>query len=452
MQSQKRSGRMGEKLPPHNEEAEQWILGGILMEGEEALYRVTPVLKAEYFYRPSHRSIYEACHAVALKGLPIDLLTVKRELEVKGLLTYCGGAPYLAALVDDVPTAANIEGAAKLVREQWVLRRLREECLRTIQAIDAGDEEGPTLLAGTQSRLLDIDLTEEEGPEALYPVALRLKEDLERAAQEPEGYLGLSTGFIALDNALWGLHPGELIVLAGRTSMGKTTLAMEIAKHLASTGHPALVFSLEMTKRELSGRVWANLSGINPRELRRKGPKDWERLARGLSQLENLRLYVDQKRPLTFAELRARAYRARILYKIELIVVDYFTLIPSFGVGRPSENRHEELSRISKGLKHLAGELKVPILLLSQINRQSETRNDHRPHLRDLRECGALEEDADVVLFLHRPSLFDPLEDEDRVEVIIEKHRSALPTLVELRFNTQLDRLEEAIPRRVDLT
>ncbi len=432
-----------EKLPPQATEAERAVLGGILLEPEAAT-RAIEVVLPEAFYHPAHARIYRAMVALFVKHEPIDVMTLSEELRKSGDLESAGGIAFLTELVDSVPSAANIEHYAKIVLDKYILRQLisassniARECYRAEK--DAGsilDEAEQKIFRVSESRI-------SQGFAHIKDILKERFEEIQRVHESRESITGLSTGFIDLDKFTAGFHPGDLVIIAGRPSMGKTSFALNIAQHVGlDEKKPVAIFSLEMSKELLVQRLLCSEAQVDAQKVRRgfTSAKDIERLTSAAGLLSESPIFIDDTPAITTLDIRARARRLKVERDISLIVVDYLQLARTSG---KIENRQQEISLISRTMKALAKELGVPVVALSQLSRAVEARGgEKRPMLSDLRESGAIEQDADLVLFLYRPEFYDPgdPEKEGKAELIIGKQRNGPTGTVDLMFEKQYTR------------
>jgi len=437
------------RTPPHSIEAEQSVLGGLLLDNA-AWDRIADLVGTDDFYRNDHRLVFAAISRLIDGSKPADAVTVFESLRSTNKADEAGGLSYLNALAQNTPSAANIRRYAEIVRERAVLRRL----------VTAGDEIATSALnpAGRDTKQI-LDEAEskvfriaEEGARGrqgfieiqplLTKVVERIQELFERA--NPSDVTGAPTGFADLDSKTSGLQPGDLIIVAGRPSMGKTSLALNMGEHVAiDQGMPVAVFSMEMGASQLALRMLSSVGRLDQQRLRtgRLLDEDWPRLTTAIQKMHEAPLYIDETPALTAIDLRARARRlSRTCGKLGLIIVDYLQLMSASGQG---ENRATEISEISRGLKALAKELSVPVVALSQLNRTVEQRTDKRPVMSDLRESGAIEQDADVILFIYRDEVYNPdTNDKNVAEIIIGKQRNGPIGRVNLRFDGQFTRFE----------
>ncbi len=440
-------GSSYERVPPQNVDAEMSVLGGMMLS-KDAIADVIEILRSADFYRPAHASVYEVVIELFGRGEPADAVTVGAELKKKGELERIGGLPYLHTLVATVPTAANAAYYARIVREQAQLRSLVEAGTRIVQlgyTTDGADVEGLINLA--QSEVFAIsEQRQTTDYTTLEEIVPDLYEELERNANRDGGLDGVPTGFSELDSKLNGLRAGQMIIIAARPGGGKSTLAMDICRSAAVHNNMASAyFSLEMNRTELSMRLLAAESRVFLDRMI-KGEletRDWQAIARTLDKISQAPLIVDDSPNMTMSEIRAKSRRMKQQHGIQLIVIDYLQLLTSGG--KAVESRQQEVSEFSRSIKLLAKELEIPIVAVAQLNRDSERRNDRRPQVADLRESGSLEQDADVVLLIHRDDMFN--KDSDRrglAEIIIGKQRSGPTGTLELEFQGQYARFAES--------
>ena len=437
------------RIPPHSLEAESSVLGGLLLDNN-AWDRVGDVLIDSDFYRYEHRLVYAAIGKLINETKPADVITVYEELQRQGKGDEIGGLAYLNALAQYVPSASNIRRYAEIVRERSILRKL----------VSASDEIA-TSAFNPQGRAVDKILDEAEGKifkigeegsrmkqgfQAMDSLVVQLLDRVQEMADNPNDVTGVPTGFIDLDRMTAGLQAGDLVVLAARPSMGKTAFAINIAEHVAlNEGLPVAVFSMEMGAAQLAVRIVGSIGRIDQGHLRtgKLTDEEWPRLTEAIERLRNVSLHIDETPGLTPSELRANARRlARQCGKLGLIVVDYLQLM-SGSSGSQGENRATELGEISRGLKMLAKELQCPVIALSQLNRSVEQRTDKRPMMSDLRESGAIEQDADIIMFIYRDDYYNKDSKEPNVaEVIIGKQRNGPTGTVKLYFQKSQTRFE----------
>ncbi len=444
------------KLPPHSLEAEQAVLGGLMLE-EAAWDKIADVLTAEDFYRHDHRLIFQAVSELVAAQRPVDVVTVSEHLESQGRLEEAGGLAYLAALAQNTPSAANIHAYASIVREKAVLRAL----IRVGQEITerAFQPEGrpvAELLDAAEQAVFHIAEQGARGRAGftnIKDLLTRAVDRIDALFQQDNPITGVPTGFADFDEMTSGLQPSDLIIVAGRPSMGKTTFAMNIAEHVAvREGLPVAVFSMEMPGEQLAMRLMSSLGRIDQHKVRtgRLEDDDWPKLTMAVGELAEAPLFIDDTPALTPNELRARARRLARENggKLGLIVIDYLQLMQVAG---HSENRAGEISEISRSLKGLAKELDVPVIALSQLNRSLEQRPNKRPVMSDLRESGAIEQDADVIVFIYRDEVYnEDSPDKGTAEIIIGKQRNGPIGTIRLTFLGQYTRFENFIQPSYD--
>jgi len=433
---------------PHNLEAERSVLGAILLDNHQ-LNVALGLLKPEDFFLEQHRKIFERMVALDEQRKAIDLVMLTEELDRRGELEAAGSAAYLAQLVDGVPRVSNVEHYARIVKEKALLRNLAHAANAIQQQALSGEEDADFILDRAESSILQ--LAEERIRPGFVGVKDLVRENfqrLERIFAEGRRITGLPTGYQQLDNLTSGLQASEVVILAARPAMGKTSLALNVAENVAlHHGEPVAVFSLEMSKESLLLRLLASQARIDAHKFRtgRLGREDWRKMTGALGLLAEAPLWVDDSASTTVLEMGAKARRLKKEKGLALVIVDYLQLITARG---RFANRNEEVTSISRALKALAKELRVPVLVLSQLTRAPE-REERRPQLADLRESGAIEQDADVVMFIHRPSFFKPdapEEERNKAELIVAKQRNGPTDKVNLVFLNTYTRFEEAAP------
>lgn len=444
------------RVPPHSIEAEQSVLGGLLLDNS-AWDRAADLLVESDFYRYEHRLIFTAVHGLINATKPADVITVFEQLQMHGKADEAGGLAYLNALAQSVPSAANIRRYAEIVRERAVLRKLVSASDEI--ATNALNPQGRTvtqILDEAEGRIFQIGEEGSRGKQGFHSMDKLVVSLLDRvqelAENGAEDVTGVPTGFYELDRMTAGLQPGDLVILAARPSMGKTAFALNIGEHVAvKEGLPTLVFSMEMGASQLALRMVGSLGRIDQQHLRtgRLADDEWGRLSEAVEKLRGVSIFIDETPALTPSELRARARRqARLCGKLGLIVVDYLQLMS--GSSHSDENRATEIGEISRGLKALAKELQCPVIALSQLNRSVETRTDKRPMMSDLRESGAIEQDADVIMFIYRDEYYNKDSKEPGVaEIIIGKQRNGPVGTVKLAFLKPLTKFENLAPGSV---
>ena len=440
------------KVPPHSVEAEQSVLGGLLLDNH-AFDKIADLITAEDFYRDDHRRIFRHISRLVEAGKPADMVTVGESIESSEDKDNTGGNAYLGSLAQNTPSALNIRRYAELVRERSVQRRLAQVATEIAEtALGPAGKDIGQLLDEAETRILEVGEKGQRGTqgfEQIQPVLARVFERIDHLYHQDNksDVTGVPTGFIDLDERTAGLQPGELVIVAGRPSMGKTALALNFAEHVAvKNGIPVAIFSMEMGATQLAMRLLGSIARVDQHKMRtgRLNDEEWSRLSSAMGDLHNAPIYIDETGALNSLELRSRARRMhRQSGKLGLVVVDYLQLMSAASAGQ-GENRATEISEISRSLKALAKELACPVVALSQLNRALETRNDKRPMMSDLRESGAIEQDADLILFIYRDEVYFPEKMESRgiAEVIIGKQRNGPIGKVELTFLGEHTRFE----------
>ncbi|OGQ48268.1 MAG: replicative DNA helicase [Deltaproteobacteria bacterium RIFCSPLOWO2_02_FULL_47_10] len=431
------------KLPPQNVEAEQSVLGAMLLDSD-SVTKVLEILTPDDFYRGANRKIYSAIIELYQKNEPVDLVTATDVLKSQGLLDDLGGPAYLAKLVEGVPTAANVVYYARIVHQKSVLRHLISSATSIIERSYAGGEDVDVFL--DEAERIIFEVAQRKIRQSFYAIKDIVKDSfktIEKLYERKELITGVPTGYADLDRMTAGLQPSDLIVLAGRPSMGKTALALNIVGHAAiEMNMPCAVFSLEMSKEQLVQRLLCCEASVSGSKLRGGflAETDWPKLTRAAGALSEAPIYIDDTAALSVLEMRAKARRLHKDKGIRLVVVDYLQLMR--GVGRP-ESREREISEISGSLKALAKELSVPVLAVSQLNRAVESRQDKRPQMADLRESGAIEQDSDVIMFVYRDEVYNrDTQDKGIAEIIIGKQRNGPIGFTKLAFLNEFTKFE----------
>jgi len=445
--------QLSPKVPPHSLEAEAAVLGAILLENA-ALDRIADVVSAEDFYREVHRKVFRAALDLSERSEPIDLLTLTEALRTRGELAEIGGAAYISELADRALSAANIQYHARIVREKAILRGLISTASEIVtRGYEAREEVGRFVDEAEQAM---YQIAEKRARGAFTRVGDLITDtfrQIEQLYERKEMVTGVPTGFTDLDRMTAGLQPSDLIIVAGRPSMGKTSFCLNIAEHVAiEKGIGVAVFSLEMSKEQLVLRMLCSQARVDLSKVRTGflAQKDFPRLAEAAGRIHDAPIYVDDTPALSALELRAKARRLKRVKEanLGLIVVDYLQLMR--GSGSRDESREQEISQISGSLKALAKELQVPVIALSQLNRQVEGRNPPKPRMADLRESGAIEQDADVIAFIYRDELYNPQSrDQGVAEILVAKQRNGPTGDVRLAFRsefTRFENLEEVLP------
>lgn len=432
-----------DKALPHSLEGERTVLGAILIENE-AFYHAAEILTEKDFYRKAHQQIFGRMEALSARGQAIDLVTLKEELSREGELESAGGAVYLTSLMDGVPRATNVPYYSQIVKEKSILRNLISSANRIIQSCFNESEDTQAVLEGAEKSIFEIsERAIRPGFEPVGEIVKTSFKTVDELAERRELVTGIPTGFVEFDELTSGLQRSDLILVAARPAMGKTSFCMNIAQHSGLTGKYTVgIFSLEMSKEQLVMRLLCGEARVDMHKLRSGflSEKDWARLIQAVSNLSEARIFIDDTPALSVLEMRAKARRLKLEHGLDLLIVDYIQLMQ----GRSRfENRTQEISSISRALKALAKELDLPVVALSQLSRAPESRSDHRPQLSDLRESGALEQDADVVVFIYREEEYDPTPDNKGVaELAIGKQRNGPTGTIKLAFIKEYTRFE----------
>ncbi len=439
------------KIPPHSIDAEQSVLGGLMLQNE-AWETVSDIIDSTDFYRAAHSKIYSAIQNLSLEDNPFDVITLGEWLDNRQELEKVGGMGYLSNLVQNTPSAANIDAYARVVRQKSVLRELINAASTiTESAFRTEGRSQEELLGEAESLVFKIAEREErgtktyEGMKGLLDSALHRVQELFENGGKPTG---VQTGFHKLDDMINGLQPSDLVIVAGRPSMGKTAFAMNIARSAAIKQHvPVVIFSMEMPKEQIAMRMLASLARVDQKKIStgKVAAADWPRLTSAVQLLdENVNLFIDDTPALNPNEIRSRCRRLKREQGLGLVVIDYLQLMQ---VSRATENRATEIAEISRSLKALAREIGCPIIALSQLNRALELRQDKTPMMSDLRESGAIEQDADLIMFIYREEVYDEeTEKKGLADIIIGKHRNGPTGKVELRFRGEHTNFENKAP------
>ena len=438
---------VAERTLPHNLEAERSVLGAILLHND-AFNLAAEVIDATDFYRDAHRRIFDKMVRLSERGDAIDLVTLKEELGRANELDEVGGPAYITALVDGVPRYTNVEHYAKIIKEKATLRNLIFSANKILATAYAGEEDADLILDRAEHAIFAIaDDKVRDGFVSLRDLAQGSLDTIEKLHSRKELITGVPTGFTDLDELTSGLQPSDLVIVAARPSMGKTSLVLNIAQHVGTrTDMTVGIFSLEMSKEQLFLRMLTGEARIDAHRLRGGflGERDWGRLSQAIGTLSEAKIFIDDTPSIGVLEMRAKCRRLAAEHGLHLVIIDYVQLMQGRG---KFENRTLELGSISRSLKGLAKELRVPIVLLSQLSRAPESRSDHRPQLSDLRESGALEQDADVVAFIYREDMYGdksqpPTEAQGTAEIILAKQRNGPTGVVKLAFIREFTRFE----------
>jgi replicative DNA helicase len=441
------------QVVPHSQEAEEAVIGAVMIN-PEAYYDVAQFLQANDFYIHRHQWIWEAFTRLHERRIPIDLLTVSEELEQMGQLAEVGGPAYLTALINAVPTSLHAEAYGRRVEETAIRRRMltaandiAKLAYQESATVDAVMDEAEKAIFGVSERRMTRDL------QSIQQVLSDYYDRIDQLANRDEETLGVPTGFIDLDRLLGGLQPSDLLIVAGRPGMGKTAFMLSAAKNAAQTHkkHVA-IFSLEMANEQLVQRLIAQETGIDSQRLRtgKLQEDEWPVFTHAIEVLSDTRIFLDDTPALTPLQLRTKCRRLHMEFQLDLIVVDYLQLMSG---GIRSDNRVQEVSHISRNMKILARELNVPVLAAAQLSRAVEQRADKEPQLSDLRESGSLEQDADIVMFIHRPEMYERDTTKKNIaQIKIAKHRNGPVGTIELVFRNNLAKFENAVTHNVDLS
>ncbi len=423
------------KIQPNDITAEQAVLGSMLVDKDAVVVSIE-TLKSDDFYREDNKEIYAAMYEIYNNGRHIDMITVKDELVLRGSLEKVGNLGYLSSLIDGVPTTSNIENYVQIVEEKATVRNLIKAANDILKMGYSGTEEVDSIIEQTEKKIFDVlQNRNTRGYASLKEVLITAFDNIEKLYQNKSKISGIESGFIDLDSKISGLNPSDLLIIAARPAMGKSAFVLNIASYVAMhMKTPVMVFSLEMSKEQLVNRILCSESEVDSMKLRNAdlSSEDWLKLGEASSKLAEIPLYIDDTPGLSSAELRAKCRKAKLEKNVGLVIIDYLQLMESKS---KNSSRQQEISEISRSLKILAKELSIPVIALSQLSRASEGRTDHRPMLSDLRESGAIEQDADIVMFLHREDYYNAeTEKKNIAEVIISKNRNGATGTVELAW------------------
>ncbi|MBQ7058983.1 MAG: replicative DNA helicase [Firmicutes bacterium] len=436
------------RIPPHSEEAEQSIIGACLID-VDALETACEKLLPEEFYNPRHKEIFEAILDLYRQKMPVDLVTVKSRLENRGTLESAGGLKYLSQVAAAVPNSVYASGYVKIVKDRALYRRFISMANRILQKSFTTEAPIDALSEDVEKEVYQI--LQKQGSsdfKQVKDVLLESFDQIEQTAKNGGQISGIPTGFADLDAKLTGLHPSDLVVVGARPSMGKSAFGLNIVQNAAvRSGKTCAVFSLEMSAVQVVNRFLSVQSGVELNKFRtgELEDRDWENLVEALGPLSQAKIFIDDTGGITMPEIRSKARKLKIEHGLDLIMIDYLQLMSS--ANRNNENRQQEISEISRGLKMLARELEVPIIALSQLGRSLEQRADHRPMMSDLRESGAIEQDADVVIFIYRDEYYHPdtTEDKNVAEIIVAKQRNGPVGTEKLRYDGEYTRFSNLL-------
>ena len=424
-----------DKVQPNDLIAEQAVLGSMLTD-KDAVIAAIEVLKPDDFYRDDNKEIYSAMLELYGTGGNIDTITLSQQLTLRGTLDKVGSIAYIASLIDNVPTTTNVEEYIKIVEEKSTLRQLIKTANEILKLSYSQTEDVNAIIEQTEKKIFDVlQNRNTRGYSSIKDILITTFDEIEKRYKNKSKITGIPSGFTDLDLKISGLNSSDLIIVAARPAMGKSAFVLNIADYVASHQHvPVMLFSLEMSKEQLVNRILCSESEIDSMKLRNAEltSDDWLKLGQASGQLADIPLYIDDTPGLSSAELRAKCRKAKLEKNIGLVIIDYMQLMESKA---RNASRQQEISEISRSLKILAKDLNVPVIALSQLSRATESRTDHRPMLSDLRESGAIEQDADIVLFLHREDYYDENTDKKNIaEVIVAKNRNGATGSIELAW------------------
>ena len=422
------------RVLPHSVEAEQSVIGSMLMD-KDAIIAASEIITASDFYQQQYGVMFESMVELFNEGAPVDLITLQNRLKEKDVPPEVSSLDFVRDIITTVPTSANVRSYANIVYEKSVLRKLIKVNEEIANTCYAGKEPLEQILAGTEKTIFDLLQNRNSGDFVpIRQVALNVLEKIETASKSQGTVTGIPTGFIDLDYKTSGMQPSDLVLIAARPSMGKTAFVLNLVDHIAvRKGLPCMIFSLEMSKEQLVNRMLSMESNVDSQKLRTGTltDADWDAVVEGIGTIGSSKLVIDDTPGISIMELRSKCRKVKLEHGLDLVMIDYLQLMS--GSGKNGDNRQQEISEISRSLKAIARELSVPVIALSQLSRACETRTDHRPMLSDLRESGAIEQDADVVMFLYRDDYYHKdTEKKDIAEVIIAKQRNGPIGTIEL--------------------
>ena len=428
------------RVLPHSVEAEQSVIGSMLMD-REAIIAASEMITGDDFYQHQYGVMFESMVELFNEGKPVDLVTLQDRLKEKDVPPEVSSLDFVREILTTVPTSANVKHYAQIVQEKAVLRRLIRVNEEIANSCYAGKDSLEHILAHTEKSIFDLLQSRNSGEFVpIRQVALNVLEKIEQAAKTNDTVTGIPTGFIDLDYRTSGFQPSDFILIAARPSMGKTAFVLNVVEHVAvKKQYPCMVFSLEMSKEQLVNRMLSMESNVDSQKLRTGSltDADWDAVIEGVGTIGNSRLLIDGTPGISIMELRSKCRKVKLEFGLSLVIIDYLQLMS--GSGKSGDNRQQEISEISRSLKALARELNAPVIALSQLSRACETRQDHRPMLSDLRESGAIEQDADVVMFLYRDDYYNKDTDTPNIaEVIIAKQRNGPIGTIQLMWRPEL--------------
>lgn len=424
------------RVQPNDTIAEQAVLGAMLTDKDSVISAVE-ILRPEDFYREDNKEIYAAMLELYGLGQQIDMITLSNQLKLRGTLEKVGDFQYISTLIDNVPTTSNVENYVKIVEEKSLLRQLIKTANDILKMGYSQQEDVDTIIEMTEKKVFDVLQTRNtKGYSSMKEVLIDVFDTIEKMVQNKGKVSGIPSGFVDLDQKISGLNPSALIIVAARPAMGKSAFVLNIANYVAQHDKvPVMIFSLEMSKEEIGNRILASEAQVDSMKIKNGNDissEEWLKLGQASGRLSNMPLYIDDTPGLTAAELRAKCRKAKLEKNIGLVIIDYLQLMEGKS---KNASRQQEISDISRSLKILAKELEIPVIALSQLSRATESRTDHRPMLSDLRESGAIEQDADIVMFIHREDYYDEeTEKKNIAEIIISKNRSGSTGTVELAW------------------
>ena len=427
------------RVLPHSAEAEQSVIGSMLMD-RDAIIAASEIITPDEFYQHQYGVMFEAMVELFNEGKPVDLVTLQDRLKEKDVPPEASSLEFVRDIITTVPTSANVRSYANIVHEKAVLRKLIKINEQIANTCYAGKEKLEDILAQTEKSIFDLLQSRAGGDFVpIRQVALNVLEKIEVASRNPGSVTGIPTGFIDLDYKTSGMQPSDFILIAARPSMGKTAFVLNLVDYVAVRNHmPCMIFSLEMSKEQLVNRMLSMESNVDSQKLRIGSltDADWDAVVEGIGIIGGSKLIIDDTPGISITELRSKCRKMKLEYGLSMVIIDYLQLMS--GSGKSGDNRQQEISEISRSLKALARELNAPVVALSQLSRACETRQDHRPMLSDLRESGAIEQDADVVMFLYRDDYYNKDTDKPNVaEVIIAKQRNGPIGTIELLWRPE---------------
>lgn len=432
------TGNIRGRIPPHSIEAEQCTLGSMLLD-EDAIAEVFGTLKAEDFYRNEHRDIFRSIEELYTSGKSVDIITLGESLRKRGNLEKCGGLEYLAAIAEQVPSAASALHYAEIVEDKAVLRSLIKSSGEILEMGYANQDDSRKVMDYAQQSI--FDLAQDKDSKGIFHIRNILEENLKELTKlfkQGNRVPGIHSGYADLDKLTAGFQKSELILIAGRPSMGKSSLALNMAQHVAiNEGKSVVIFTLEMSKEQVVNRILSSEIMIENMKLKTGdiNSDEWQKIAVASAQISEASIYIDDTSDITAAEMRAKCRRLKLKNQLDMVIIDYIQLIAG---GKRNESRQQEITEISRNLKILAKDMNIPVIALSQLSRAPEQRSNHRPMLSDLRESGAIEQDADIVMFIYRDDYYDKETDTPNVtELIVAKNRNGLTGEVKLRWHAE---------------